>query len=131
MKAHIDKVRNIPYYRVALHPPPMDSRMAGIQETATLTSKGQITLPKSIRQVLGVDTGSKLTFEVRDNEVIVRHTRDEHQDEVIGAFLHLIEADIRSGRHVGSLPDALAKALVANLRRANDLDEEIEGDVTL
>ncbi|MGA9366773.1 MAG: AbrB/MazE/SpoVT family DNA-binding domain-containing protein, partial [Steroidobacteraceae bacterium] len=34
--------------------------MASIQETATLTSKGQITLPKSVRQVLGVDTGSKL-----------------------------------------------------------------------
>ena len=105
--------------------------MASIQETATLTSKGQITLPKSVRQVLGVDTGSKLAFEVRDDEVIVRRARAEHQDEAIGAFLNLIEADIRSGQHVGSLPDALAKALVANLRRANDLDEEIEGDVAL
>jgi len=105
--------------------------MASIEETATLTSKGQITLPKSVRQVLGVDTGSKLAFEVRDDEVIVRRARAEHQDEAIGAFLNLIEADIRSGRHVGSLPDALAKALLANLRRANDLDEEIEGDVTL
>ena len=64
-------------------------------------------------------------------EMIVRRTLDEHLDEVIGAFLHLIEADIRSGRHVGSLPDALAKTLLSNLRRANDLDEEIEGDVTL
>ena len=105
--------------------------MASIEETATLTSKGQITLPKSVRQVLGVDTGSKLAFEVRDDEVIVRRARAEHEDEAIGAFLNLIEADIRSGRHVGSLPDALAKALVANLRRANDLDEEIEGDVAL
>ena len=105
--------------------------MASIEETATLTSKGQITLPKSVRQVLGVDTGSKLAFEVRDDEVIVRRARAEHQDEAIGAFLNLIEADIRSGRHVGSLPDALAKALLANLRRANDSDEEIEGDVAL
>jgi len=105
--------------------------MASIEETATLTSKGQITLPKSVRQVLGVDTGSKLAFEVRDDEVIVRRARAEHQDEAIGAFLKLIEADIRSGRHVGSLPDALAKALLANLQRANDLDEEIEGDVAL
>ena len=105
--------------------------MTRIRETATLTSKGQVTLPKSIRQVLGVETGSKLAFEVRDNEVIVRRARAEHQDEVIGAFLNLIEADIRSGRHVGSLPDALAKAMVANLRRTNDWDEEIEGDVAL
>jgi len=109
----------------------MNPQMANIQETATLTSKGQITLPKSVRQVLGVATGCKLAFEVRDDEVIVRRVRTEHQDEVIGAFLNLIEADIRSGRHVRSLPDALAKALVANLRRADDLDEEIEGDVAL
>ena len=32
--------------------------MPGIHELATLTSKGQITLPKSIRQALGVDTSS-------------------------------------------------------------------------
>ncbi len=33
--------------------------MPAIHEVATLTSKGQITLPKSIRQALGADTGSK------------------------------------------------------------------------
>ena len=32
--------------------------MPVIQELATLTSKGQITLPKSIRQALGADAGS-------------------------------------------------------------------------
>ena len=31
--------------------------MPAIHEVATLTSKGQITLPKSIRQALGADTG--------------------------------------------------------------------------
>ena len=34
--------------------------MPVIQELATVTSKGQITLPKSIRQALGADAGSKL-----------------------------------------------------------------------
>lgn len=105
--------------------------MASIQETATLTSKGQLTLPKSVRQVLGVDTGSKLTFEVRDDEVIVRRARPEHQDEAIGAFLALIESDIRAGRHVRSLSDDLARAMVANARHGVNLDEEIEGDVAL
>jgi|GEM_PF-4719051 len=45
--------------------------MPTIHEVATLTSKGQITLPKSIRQALGADTGSKLAFELRGGEVIV------------------------------------------------------------
>ena len=34
--------------------------MPSIHELATLTSKGQITLPKSIRQALGVTTGGKV-----------------------------------------------------------------------
>ena len=43
--------------------------MPGIHELATLTSKGQITLPKSIRQALGVTTGGKVAFELRGGEV--------------------------------------------------------------
>jgi antitoxin PrlF len=80
---------------------------------------------------LGVDTGSKLAFEVRDDEVVVRRARPEHQDEVIGAFLALIETDIRAGRSVRSLPGSLARALVANARHGADLAEDIEGDVAL
>ena len=39
--------------------------MPAIHEVATLTSKGQITLPKPIRQALGVDAGGKLAFDLR------------------------------------------------------------------
>ncbi|SMC90807.1 antitoxin PrlF [Pseudomonas sp. URIL14HWK12:I5] len=39
--------------------------MPAIHEIATLTSKGQVTLPKSVRQILGVDTGGKIAFDVR------------------------------------------------------------------
>ena len=102
-----------------------------IHELATLTSKGQITLPKSVRQVLGVDTGSQLAFEVRDGEVVVTRAGTDHQDPAIGAFLGLLEADIRAGRQVQSLPEDLAQALLANLGHAVNLDEEIEGDVAL
>ncbi|MGS0629451.1 AbrB/MazE/SpoVT family DNA-binding domain-containing protein [Photorhabdus asymbiotica] len=37
-----------------------------IYELATLTSKGQITSPKLIHQALGLDTGSKLAFELHE-----------------------------------------------------------------
>ncbi|MCY3981067.1 MAG: AbrB/MazE/SpoVT family DNA-binding domain-containing protein, partial [Alphaproteobacteria bacterium] len=33
------------------------SNMSTVHEVATMTAKGQITLPKSIRQALGVDIG--------------------------------------------------------------------------
>jgi AbrB family looped-hinge helix DNA binding protein len=40
---------------------------------ATLTSKGQITLPKEIRDQLGLDAGSMLDFEVLpDNTITAR-----------------------------------------------------------
>ncbi|CAM5779587.1 hypothetical protein CCAE64S_00372 [Castellaniella caeni] len=54
--------------------------MPAIHEVATLTSKGQITLPKSIWQALGADTGSKLAFELRGDEVVVTRADAEHDD---------------------------------------------------
>lgn len=39
--------------------------MPAIHEIATLTSKGQVTLPNSLRQLMGLDTGGKIAFDVR------------------------------------------------------------------
>ena len=38
---------------------------------STLTSKGQITLPKEIRDHLGLETGDRVSFEIRDGSVVV------------------------------------------------------------
>ena len=105
--------------------------MLAIHEQATLTSKGQITLPKAIRQALGVTAGAKVSFELRGNEVVVTRADAGHDDPDIGAFLALLEADIRQGKHVGSLSDDLARAMLANLEHPVDLDEDIEGEVAL
>ncbi len=35
--------------------------------TATLTSKGQITLPKSVRELMGVDTGDQIAFRIQED----------------------------------------------------------------
>ena len=40
--------------------------------TTTLTSKSQATIPKAVRQLLGIKPGGKITFEVRDHEVVLR-----------------------------------------------------------
>ncbi|MCP5358399.1 MAG: type II toxin-antitoxin system PrlF family antitoxin [Pseudomonadales bacterium] len=104
---------------------------AGIHEHATLTSKGQITLPKAIRQALGVNVGEKVSFELRGNDVIVTRADAEHEDPAIGAFLQMLEKDISRGKHLGKLPDELAAAMLANLGRPADFDKDIEGEVAI
>ena len=119
MRTQIDKVRKFPYYPgIAIR----SAAMPEIHEVATLTSKGQITLPKS---------GGKVAFDLRGGEVVVTRADADHEDPAIGAFLGLLEADIRAGRHVQSLPDDLARAMLANARHAVNLDEDIEGEVAL
>lgn len=39
---------------------------------ATLTSKGQVTLPKAIRDALGLGPGSQVEFELEEGKVILR-----------------------------------------------------------
>jgi antitoxin PrlF len=46
--------------------------------TATLTSKGQITIPKDVREALGVGTGDRVEFVAEEKGVykVVAATRD-------------------------------------------------------
>ena len=103
-----------------------------IHEVATMTAKGQITLPKPIRQVLGVDVGAKVAFELHDNgRVIVSRADAEHEDPAIGAFLDLLADDIQAGRHIQGLPDNLVQAMLEYAEREMRPDEDIHGDVDL
>ena len=106
--------------------------MTNIHEEATLTSKGQITLPKSIRQALGVSTKGKIAFDLSDDgAIIVTSVESEHHDPAIGDFLDLLQADIRSGNNIGVLPAELAEAMSGNAGADVDLDEDIDGEVAL
>lgn len=106
--------------------------MPDIHELATLTSKGQVTLPKPIRQALGVDAGGKIAFQLReDGLVVVSRAEEEHQDPAISAFLDLLAADIQSGHQLQSLPEDLARDMLALAGRPVALDDDIQGDVVL
>ena len=106
--------------------------MSIIHEVATMTAKGQITLPKAVRQALGVDVGAKVAFELHeDGQVVVSRADAEHEDPAIGAFLDLLAADIRAGRHVHVIPDDLARDMLEHAQREAGPDEDIDGDVAL
>lgn len=106
--------------------------MPTIRELATVTAKGQITLPKPIRQALGLDFGDKVAFDLHDSKVVVtRAESPEHEDPAIGHFLALLETDIRNGRHLSSLPDDLLESMLGTLSKSVDLEANIDGDVAL
>lgn len=127
----LDLVRTIPYHRnIKIGSRSPTTR--NIQEQqATLTSKGQITLPKFVRQALGVGTGSKVTFELRGDEIVVTRAEAEHEDPAIGAFLNLLARDIEAGRHVRDLPEDLARAALEHAGHKVILGEEFDDDVEL
>jgi antitoxin PrlF len=103
-----------------------------VEETSTITAKGQTTVPKAVRQALGVHYGGKIAYRIEDGRVTVHNPQAEHRDPALAAFLRLVEKDIAAGRSTRDLPAGLA----AIMRRAIkdvpvDLDEKLEGDVAL
>jgi AbrB family looped-hinge helix DNA binding protein len=55
--------------------------------TATLTTKGQVTIPKDVREHLGVDTGDRLSFVVQDDGSVLMTPITRHIRE-LGGLLH-------------------------------------------
>jgi antitoxin PrlF len=42
---------------------------------ATISSKGQVTIPVEVRDSLGIEQGDKLAFVIEDRQVVLRRTR--------------------------------------------------------
>ena len=45
-------------------------------QMTTVTQKGQVTIPKSIRQALGVEPGQKVVFEKKKDQIIIKTAVD-------------------------------------------------------
>lgn len=67
-------------------------------EIATVTSKGQITIPASIRKVLGLDKGDKVILEEQDGKVIMINASNRHidMDKLVFASKPISTADALS-----------------------------------
>ncbi len=103
-----------------------------IEETCTITTKGQTTVPKAVRQALGVDYGGKIAYRIMGEHVTVHNPDAEHHDPALAAFLGLIEKDIAAGRNLRDLPIRVAAVMRRVMKEIEvDLDENLEGDVAL
>lgn len=48
--------------------------------------KGQVVIPKDIREYLGLDVGANITFEARDNEVVIK--KEKNPVEIVEDFFN-------------------------------------------
>ncbi len=53
---------------------------------ATLTSKGQITIPREVREQLGLNVGDKLLFEVEEDTIRLRFLKSRPLGELKGSL---------------------------------------------
>lgn len=109
---------------------------AVVEEVCTITAKGQTTVPKAVRQALGVGYGGRIAFRVEKGRVTVHALPgDEAADPALAPFLALLEADLsaRPETAVRPLPEALADRLEALGTGAGEVDPDaaIEGEVSL
>lgn len=54
--------------------------------TSTVTAKGQITIPKDVRDALRVDTGDRVSFVVRDDGVVEMRPETVDLGELYGVL---------------------------------------------
>ncbi len=106
--------------------------MANLEEFSTLTSKGQTTLPKAVRQALRLHAGDKLRFRVEGDAVLLERA-DAADDPAMLAFLDFLARDITARpEQLQALSPALKARLDALTAGIDDSpDQTIEGDVAL
>ena len=82
---------------------------------ATLTSKGQVTLPKEIRDALGLKAGDRLLFVLRPDGSLAVHPKTRSVRSLYG-----ILGRPPKGRHlkVEDMDDAIADAVAEELGRS-------------
>ena len=81
--------------------------------TATLITKGQVTIPKEVREHLGIDTGDRLSFVVQEDGTVMVKPLTRHVRE-LGGFLR------RSGQRpvsISQMDAGIAKRMHAKFGR--------------
>ena len=104
-----------------------------LEEVSTITAKGQTTVPKAVRQALGVDCGDRITFRVDERGVTVHRADEGDADPAIGSFLAFLARDIeRRPEALMALSPELASRVAALTGGMKvELSAPINGDVDL
>jgi antitoxin PrlF len=106
-----------------------------LRKVSTITDKGQTTIPKSIRDALGVGYGGRIAFSLdAQNRVYVERDDADGEDPVLDGFLDLLARDMAAQPEQAfvEIPPALRERMAALTAGVEiDLDAPIEGEVEL
>ena len=94
---------------------------------ATLTRTGQITIPKGVRELLGVKPGQRVTFQRKKNEVVIM--REKTAAEIAEEIDKLIPGDVREKHmkeYAGLTSAELQEKWLKNEDAAKHFREEME-----
>jgi len=98
--------------------------MIVLEEHSKITAKGQTTVPKRVRDRLGLRIGDEIVFRVTDDgAVMVESAQVANDGAAIDAFLDFISNDIK--RH----PQNVTPMLDADVERLDALLEGVEVDL--
>ena len=98
-------------------------------QRATLTSKGQTTIPVAVRKKLGLEPGDHLLFEEREGEFVLR--RDPGLDDLIGCVADKVQRrhdPAMTGQEIVGIEKAAAEAGWLEGARAEEAERHAPRD---
>lgn len=84
-------------------------------DDAKVMAKGQVTIPKKIREILGIESGDRVSFVVTGNEVKIVNS-------AVYAMMQLQKQMKNSGKDVGLLSEEDVAEWITNSRRKDSHD---------
>ncbi|NTF06797.1 AbrB family transcriptional regulator [Agrobacterium rubi] len=105
-----------------------------LKKVSTITEKGQVTVPKSVRDALGLGYGGRIAFYIDENRhVSIEKEIEDEDDPVVDGFLTFLSKDMeKHPDHIMEFPDALRQRMMELTEGMQvDVDEPITGDVAL
>ncbi|THF53862.1 type II toxin-antitoxin system PrlF family antitoxin [Allorhizobium terrae] len=106
-----------------------------MRKISTITEKGQVTIPKTVRDALGLGYGGRIAFNIDESRhVSIERVDDEDEaDPVIDHFLTFLAKDMQENpQHIAEFPEALRGRMQALVKGMEvNLDDAIDGEVDL
>ena len=104
-----------------------------LQAESTLTQKYQTTIPYVVRQALGLEKGSKISYQIQDDGNVLIFRQDDNQDEsdpILEQFLDFLEQDmVKNPQRIKAITSSTVERMQSLIGDMSvDLDAPLEDE---